>query len=77
MGEVLPPYPLCSIPILPKTKRADLSVNPFVVFGGAEGESHALRFTRGQVPSWAPPKHEGILPSNSLGSITLSINEKG
>jgi hypothetical protein len=37
-GEVLPPSPLVRSPLLPKTKRADLSVDPFVIFGGAEGD---------------------------------------
>lgn len=36
-GKSFPSNPLCSITVFLKTKRADLSVNPFIVFGGAEG----------------------------------------
>jgi hypothetical protein len=36
MGEVLPPKPSWFDPPPPKTKRADLLVNPFIILGGAE-----------------------------------------
>jgi hypothetical protein len=39
MREILSlKLPFGSFPLIQKQKRADLSVNPFVVFGGAEGD---------------------------------------
>ena len=40
--------------------------------GGREGESHALRFTKGPALSWSLPKHEGnSFPQTPFGSIPL------
>ncbi len=49
----------------------------FVYFGGVEGESYALRFTRGQVPSCTPPKHEGNpFPQTPIGSASRTNDPK-
>jgi hypothetical protein len=63
---------------MPRTKKADLSVNQFVVFGGAEGEISRASLPQGASPLWRlmnpacdPRIMMEVLPSNSLGSIPL------
>jgi hypothetical protein len=45
--------------------------------GGREGESHALRFTKGPALSCSLPEHEGNpFPQTPFGSIASHENKK-
>jgi hypothetical protein len=49
-----------------------------VRIGGREGESHALRFTKGPALSWSLPKHEGNpFPQTPFGSIASHEKKAG
>jgi hypothetical protein len=71
------PDSLGSIPLVQKTKRADLSVNPFVVFGGAEGEvsrARMLASREGVPPRGLPQSMREILSLKLPVVRSLSSN---